>query len=132
MSPIAPNMTKGACQLIEMTGATLERIAIARHQVDDSVIHDGLCLIATARAHAGAMQRGAPHGLHRSDIRLVDLIQRRISLVGEIAAVREPSFTRLRGELGGLECRCLADHGLTGKNIRAALARLEATGWRLA
>ena len=76
-----------------------ERIVVARHDVDDAVVHDRLRLIGAARPHAGAAERCAPHGAQVRDVVAVDLRQRRVALVGEVAAVREPARARQRRQI---------------------------------
>ena len=82
-----------------------ERIVVAGDDVHDAFVDDRLRLIRAARPHAGAAERCAPHAAQVRDVVAVDLGQRRVALIGEVAAVREPTRARQRCELAVSECR---------------------------
>src|SRR5438876_9634800 len=75
-------------------GVQREDVAVARDHVHDPVLDEGRGLERVLAADARALQARHPGALELLDVRGVDLSQRRIPLVGEVAAVRDPVLAR--------------------------------------
>src|SRR6267143_1809771 len=71
-------------------GVQREDIVVARDHVHDPVLDEGRGLERVLAADAGALQARHPGALELLDVAGVDLGQRRVALVGEVAAVGDP------------------------------------------
>ena len=80
-----------------------EHVVRARDHEDHAVVNDRLSLAGKLRRDTGPVQMRTPHAFQRADVGAIDAIERRITLVCQVAAVRRPararrSGKRLRGE----------------------------------
>ena len=71
-----------------------KHIVCTGDDVDDAIVHQGLCLARVLRCQARALQMCAPHALELRHIAAVDARQRRIALVKQTAAVGGPAVLR--------------------------------------
>src|SRR5690606_323845 len=71
-----------------------EDVVVARDDVDHAFVEEGLRLLRIARSESRAVEADSPDGLDLVDVVAIDLVQRRITLVVDIAAVRDPVLRR--------------------------------------
>ncbi len=83
--------------------ADREDVVLAGLDVDDAVIGEDLSLIAVARVLARSVERGPPDRLQIGDVGTGDLVERRIALVIDIAAIGVPAVGRRGSQLLGRE-----------------------------
>ena len=79
--------------------ADREDIILAGHHVEHAVVHERLPLAGMLRAHAAPVEVRAPHGLHVANVVAIDLAERGVTLVGQAAAVGNPTVHGRRREL---------------------------------
>ena len=71
-------------------GVEREHVIVAGDDIHDAVLHERRRLEGIFAAEARALQARHPRALELPDIGGVDLLQRGIAIIGEIAAVRHP------------------------------------------
>ena len=79
------------CQrILPLSTETAKTSSLPARDVDDAVLDERLALTRVLRGHRDAVQVGAPDALELRDVGGVDLVERRVALVGDRATVRRP------------------------------------------
>src|SRR5207249_5567073 len=71
-------------------GVEREDIVVPRDDVHDAVLHEWRGFERVLPTGPGALEAGHPRALELLDVRRVDLLERGVALVGEVAAVGDP------------------------------------------
>jgi hypothetical protein len=71
-----------------------EHVVVAGDGIEHAFVEQQLRLLRIAGPDTGAVQADAPDGLHVPDVAAIDLIEPRIALVVDVAAVRDPVARR--------------------------------------
>ena len=109
-----------APQRLTRLDADRKHIVCARDDVDDAVVDDRLGLAGILDAHARAIEPRPPDGLELRHVVAIDLRQRRVAAVVQVAAVGQPARGRKDRQVVAGEGRCRRD-GLCGRRCLAGL-----------
>ncbi len=89
-----------------------EDIVRARYDVDDSVMNDRLTFAGILRFRSGTIQMRSPNRLQVRHVFTIDLRQRRVVLVEQVASILKPANGGRRRQFLVRECRTCSDGGI--------------------
>src|SRR3954447_19173608 len=88
-----------------------EDVVVARRDVHHALVDDG-CRLLGVEARPAGLQMHLPGELEVRCVRGIDLRQRRVALVRDAPAVRQPIAAGRRSELRSVECRRTSDRAV--------------------